>query len=150
MINDYTVLTLPRISKWLKTHPGAYIITDIKDKNIEGLKYIADNYKNDISRYIPQIYFIKEYKEAKNLGFKNIILTLYLNNRSPEKLAEFVDHNKLFAITMPLVKKDYKKILNLMKERNQFIYVHTYNNKETVNKILATPVDGVYTDFLHE
>ena len=150
MINNYTILTLPILSEWLKKHPDAYIITDIKDKNIEGLKYIADNYKNDILRYIPQIYFIKEYAEVKNLGFQNIILTLYLNSRSPEILAEFVDNNKLFALTMHPEKKYFNEILYLMEERNQFVYVHTFNDKEQVEKILTSAVDGVYTDFLYE
>ena len=150
MINNYTILTLLLISKWLKNHTNAYIVTDIKDKNIEALKYIADNYKNDISRYIPQIYFTKEYKEVQKLGFKNIILTLYLNKESPEKIAEFVDNNKLFALTIFLAKKDANRILYLMEERNQFVYVHTYNDKKTVDKILKTSVDGVYTDFLYE
>ena len=150
MINKYTILTLPILSEWLKNHPDAYIITDIKDRNVEGLKYIADNYKNDISRYIPQIYFIKEYDEVKNLGFQNIILTLYLNSRSPKTLAEFVDNNKLFALTMHLEKKYFNEILYLMEERNQFVYVHTFNDKEQVEKILTSAVDGVYTDFLYE
>jgi glycerophosphoryl diester phosphodiesterase len=150
MINNYTILTLSLISEWLKKHPDAYIVTDIKDKNIEGLKYIADNFKEDISRYIPQIYFTKEYQEVKKIGFKNIILTLYLNKESIEKLTKFVDSNKLFALTTYLGKRDSSKILQIMEERNIFVYVHTYNDKKFVDKILKTSVDGIYTDFLYE
>lgn len=150
MINDYTILTLPLLSEWLKTHPDANIVTDIKNKNIEALKYISENFKNDISRYIPQIYFFWEYETVKNLGYDNIILTLYLNNKSPESIAEFADNHKLFAITINMAKKNYNKILYLLKKRNLFVYVHTYNDKNFVEQILTTQVNGIYTDFLYE
>ncbi len=149
MIENLTVVTLPMLTNWLQRHPYTFIVTDMKVENLLSLKYLAENCSRFIFRFIPQIYETSEYEKVKELGFDNIILTLYLNKQIPEEIEEFVRNNKLFAAAMPVGKKDFDEYLRIFKENGVFVYVHTYNDPDIAAELLNTPIDGIYTDFLH-
>ena len=68
MKGGYSSITLTKLSNWLKLHDDAYIVTDVKNNNIAALTYIRDNFPKDISKYIPQIYFLNEYEPVYKLG----------------------------------------------------------------------------------
>ncbi len=150
MTGGYTSLTPESLVNWLDTHKDAYIITDIKNDNIDGLLYLERNFDSYIENFIPQIYFIDEYAEVKSLGYNKIILTMYRNSHSAEDVASFVDKNELYALTTNTSKMETPALLELMEERNVFVYLHTYNRKKVVTSLFESSVDGVYTDFLYE
>ena len=49
-----TPCDIERINSWLKSHPEAYIITDIKGNNFKGLELMMDNIENAADKIIPQ------------------------------------------------------------------------------------------------
>lgn len=149
MINNYRVLTLSLLTDWLRRHPYTFIVTDMKEENLESLGYLADNYKDYLFRFIPQIYETPEYEKVKQMGFENIILALYLNRQTPQEIEKFVKTNRIFAAAMPLGKKNFEKYLEIFEKNGIFVYVHTYNDPETAEKLLNTAIDGIYTDYLH-
>ena len=149
MRNNLTVMTLPMLTEWLQRHPYTYIVTDIKEGNIDGLKYLAENYGRFSCRFIPQIYETFEYEKVKELGFENMILTLYTNKQPLEEIDDFIRNNKIFAVAIPYGKINYDTYMKIFKENDVFVYVHTYNDPEKAAKLLATQIDGLYTDFLY-
>ena len=80
MKNNLTPLSFAGLADWLHAHPGATIVTDVKDDNLRALKKIAADYPDLIDRVIPQIYAFEEYEPVWNMGYRNIILTLYVKN----------------------------------------------------------------------
>lgn len=149
MLNGYTPLTIDLLNGWLRAHPDAYIVTDIRGGNIKGLQYIADRSPDLLDRYIPQIYHRVEYQPARALGFGRIIYTLYSTRDLPEEIAGFAASHALFAVTTNPMKPDFEQILSLLADQGQTVYLHTYNDQALVDELLASlPVHGVYTDFL--
>lgn len=147
MIKNLTQMTLDDLVNWLDKHPGVFIITDIKQRNVNGLKLISRKYKNIRSQIIPQIYQFTEYNPVRNLGFDNIILTLYKKNYSDDILLEFVKRYPVSAVTMPIAKAK-TNLPSKLKRMNIFVYTHTVNQQELVDRLKANGVDGFYTDLL--
>lgn len=63
-----TPLTIDDLANWLMENHGVYIVTDVKNSNVQALKFIKDRYPELINRFIPQIYHFQEYDQVKNMG----------------------------------------------------------------------------------
>jgi len=147
MINGLTQMSLDNLASWMFKHADAYVITDIKSNNLEGLNKISNKYPNLKEHFIPQIYTFEEYAEVKKMGFENIILTLYASNYNDTQVIDFLNNHRVSALTM----QDYrvnKDFIAKLKKLGVFIYAHTVNDKRLKNQLKALGVDGFYTDFL--
>ncbi len=147
MINDWTQMTLNDLALWMMEHPETHIVTDTKEKNIELLTKIGEEYPKIQERIIPQIYTMDEYVRAKYLGYKDIIFTLYRSQYTDEEIVDFAKHHKLLAITMPTNRAKTK----LPKELNAidvYTYTHTINDQDSVKILESYGIDGFYTDVL--
>ena len=139
---------LEGLNQWLLNHPKAFIVTDIKHNNLQGLELINRTIKNAKYKVIPQIYQPDQYQPTIDLGYPFIIWTLYQfpgDNKAAVKAYKQMD---LFAITMPQhrAKQGLAKILN---EPEIPTYVHTINNlAEAKNYQNKYGLSSVYTDFL--
>lgn len=140
-------LTLHDLAKWLDVHDSVYVVTDIKEDNVRALKYISERYPSIIKKVIPQIYFFLEYSKVYELGYHNIILTLYCSSYTDEMVIEFAKKYPLYAVTMwdYRAKTDFSQRL---KQINIRVYAHTVNDTTEMNKLLTNGAYGVYTDFL--
>lgn len=145
--HGYTQMDIAKVLEWLRNHPDAKIITDVKEDNLKVLKQISLMDPYNIDRVIPQIYKFEEYEKVKEFGFKNIVLTLYLSNYSAEQLIDFAKNNHLFGITMSLNKYQSGLGKKLIDEGID-VFVHTINNLEKANLLINEGVKRVYTDTL--
>ena len=139
------------LKKFLEKHPGIYIITDFKKNNIEGLKVLKKYFKNELTQFIPQIYFFEEYNFVKKLGFKNIIFSTYkIPNDNNQKIFTNLNKMELFAITVDPARLRKKFYQDKIKNYNRnFIYVHTVNSWiRLLQYKLFYGADGIYTDKL--
>ena len=146
MVNGYTHLTPDRMAKWMEDHPDAYIVTDIKRDNIKGLGYLRFTYPHLVDRIIPQIYRQDEYETVKELGYENIILTLYMMGNKNQVL-DFMYLDELLAVTMPQVTASTDLPLRLS-ERGVYVYTHTINDLNELLNLKNNGVKGFYTDYL--
>ncbi|MCX7553266.1 hypothetical protein OS175_05205 [Marinicella sp. S1101] len=139
---------LESLNQWLISHPNAYIVTDIKHNNIQGLKLIKHSIENANQRVIPQIYQPEEYQATKDLGYELLIWTLYQFPKENKAVIDAYRQMDLYAITMPQhrAKQGLAKMLN---EPYIPSYVHTINNlAEAKNYQKEHGLTSVYTDFL--
>src|SRR5690606_35990645 len=97
---DLTLLELDEVIEWFVDKEDLYLVTDTKGDNKKLLTYILENHKKSMNKIVPQVYSFEEYEIAKELGFNNIILTLYRSNYTDEEIVEFAKENELFAVTM--------------------------------------------------
>ena len=147
----YKHCTYKTLKKWLNENPTKKIVTDVKDDNIKALIFISKNFENFENRFIPQIYYSKNYNKVRKIGFKDIIWTLYRccsEEEGNDKVISEAKKMKLFAITMPShrsaggLAKELKKI-------NIRTYTHTINSrKKMMKQIFLLGVSEVYTDWL--
>jgi glycerophosphoryl diester phosphodiesterase len=145
---EYEPCTYKSLKKWLKSNPKKKIVTDFKSDNLYVLTFIAKNFNDFEKTFIPQIYNPKEYKKVKNIGFKDIIWTLYRYNKNNKKIIKLTKQMDLFAITMPKnrAQSDLPHLLKINKIRS---YVHTINSMEEY--FIYTnyfEVDQIYSDWI--
>lgn len=145
---ELTQLNLDQLLAWLHAHPDTTIITDIKDRNLEGLAYIAERAGDVKKQFIPQIYGVNEYNPAVELGFRNIIFTLYRTNISDSEVLDFASKNSLVALTLPTTRAVKSTLAQKLKHSGVFVYAHTINKNEVFNFLQSKGVSGIYSDIL--
>jgi len=125
-----------------------FFFTDTKNDNKKLLSLIKENYSDIQDRIIPQVYNQSEYFYAQNLGYKNIIYTLYMSPDSDDEIIDFCKNNNVFAITMPKARALSSDIANRLKEINVFVYAHTVDNQSEFDELKTKGVSGIYTNEL--
>jgi glycerophosphoryl diester phosphodiesterase len=160
MVQGLTQLTLYGLVLWLQKHPDTHIITDFKVRNIEGLRLISQKYPSIVHQIIPQIYSFDEYNDVRNLGYEDIILTLYQSPFPAEQLIRFAKRNKLLAIAMSISKAFNTDLPRKLNDIGVFVYCHTdeiedimekfgaNNMDELMKKLAPIKVNGFYTPYL--
>ena len=146
-VHGFEQMEMENLVNFLRDHKDAYVVTDIKDKNVDTLKKIREVSPETLDQIIPQIYNFSEYNEVKSLGYKNIILTLYKINSPDREIIDFVKANKLYAVTMSRSRLD-SKLFNELKKTNVKIFTHTVNSMDELKKYKEKGVFGFYSDVL--
>lgn len=147
----YTALTLDSLVEWLTAHTDVYIVTDIKEDNVNVLRQIAEKHPEIVPRLIPQIYQYDEYAPVRAMGYANIILTLYRLPTYEDKAngrqnAAFAKAHGLLAVTadVTLAKQSF---VDAFTAAGVPLFVHTVNDAEEQAALRAMGVTGFYTDF---
>lgn len=146
MNQGLTQMTFDDFYLWLKEHRDAKIITDIKERNIEALRQIAQTDYRDY--FIVQVYSEDEIKAAEELGYKNIILTLYRVEYDKERVLDIARKYDLFAITMDSIKAVKDELLKELDKMKVTVLLHTINNQKELATLAEQGADGFYTDFI--
>ena len=146
MAHNLTQMSLLSLYRWLSKHHDAHIITDVKNHNLEALSLISKTAGNLKDRFIPQIYDPSELKPVEKMRFKDVILTLYRTALTDTELFEFVNRNKIFAITIPVRKAFSFGRIGELGQKGISIYVHTVNRIDVFEYLRKKGVYGVYTD----
>jgi glycerophosphoryl diester phosphodiesterase len=143
---NFTLLDMEALYEWLLKYQDAHIVTDIKKDNVRMLTYIKTRYPGVQKRIIPQIYQFEEYEPVRELGYENIILTLYCMDKPESEIVKFAGENELFAVTMD-EEQGFSTLPNLLKQVNTLSYVYTINDLATAEKLKKNGVFGIYTDY---
>ena len=141
-------MSLADLYVWMLEHEDVYVVTDVKEQNVTALRWIARSSGGLQERFIPQVYQLAEFGEARELGYRNIILTLYRIEELRERVFEFAMEHDLFAITMPPHSALDDSFAERLTTRGVFVYVHTINSLEKWNELRRRGVTGIYTDFI--
>ena len=151
IFDAYTSLTLDTLVLWLAEHPDVYIVTDIKEDNVNVLRHIANEHPEIVPRLIPQIYQYAEYAPVRAMGYSNIILTLYRLPTYEEKIngkqnAQFAKSHGLLAVTadVTLAKQSF---VRAFAAADVPLFVHTVNDPAEQEILRAMGVSGFYTDY---
>lgn len=149
MAGGETQLTLAGMKAWLEDHPDAYIVTDIKENNVAGLRSMKEAFGEQYLQVIPQIYEPSNYQPIKDMGYLNIIFTLYVTSLPTSEIIDKINELDLFAVTVSPHKFEFQKILDASIAANKFVYVHTYNTVAEYEYFMDLGVGGLYTDYLY-
>ncbi len=146
----YTPLWLDSLATFLEEHPDIYIITDIKDRNVEGAAKIAADYPHLTDRFIVQIYDGSEYDPVREAGFEHIIYTLYRldwhGKTDTAALSAFAAEHPLLAYTFSYELCDVEGYVDGMKNAGVPLYIHTVNGETEQEMYFEMGIDGIYTD----
>jgi len=146
MKNDLTQMSLADLLNWLNVHSNAVIVTDFKEKNVNGLAFIKNNFTEYAERFIPQVYSRKEYQAVKNMGYKKIIVSLYKNRPSDRQIIDFVSCNDVYAVTISAGRILNTDIAFKLLDFDVNIFAHTVNSRKIKEALKLKGVNGFYTD----
>ena len=146
--SPYHQCTLQELAQWMEKHPKMILITDIKKNNIKALELISKKIINFKHRVIPQIYQPENYSRIKQLGFNNIIWTLYKFNGNNYDVLSWVNQMEgLYAVTMP-TERAITGLGRHLQESGIYTYTHTINKTSALEFYQNLGIDNIYTDFL--
>jgi len=143
---EFKSCTLDQLVDWLNENPDARIVTDTKEVNSTALAHIAEQYPDEIDRFIPQIYRMEDYEPVRGLGFDDVILTLYQWSGGDDAIVDAARGKDLFAVTIPAFRAPY--LAMKFKNAGHRVYAHTINTEETFSLLRHFGVDEIYTDSL--
>lgn len=142
--------TLASLAEWLRHHPDARIVTDIKQRNGDGLARIAEHYPDLQERFVPQVYRPGEYFMARRLGFDDVIWTLYRYPGSDDEVLAVLDTMDLYGLTMTQAHAERGLARRARERRGVLSWAHTLNTREELDNFRALGVTEIYTDWLVE
>lgn len=140
-----TTLGLEDVLQWAGGKGDVYIVTDIRDGNVDALRKIRDKHGKFQNRVIPQVYSYREYDEVSRLGYGNIILTLYRMKIEPGEVLSFCRERLPFAVTMHW-RIAQSGLADLLHDNHVVVYAHTVNDPEMFSALTTVGVFGIYTD----
>ncbi len=141
-------LSLEDLESWLLDNPGVLVITDIKERNIDGLRLIAEEYPEHRHRIVPQIYRPESYPKVRKMGYDHVVFTLYRSDLSDQQVIDFATDSPLFGVTMPIRHATEGTLPSELAAHGVRVFVHTVNDYPTVDMLRTQGVYGVYTDWL--
>ncbi len=143
-----TPMALPQLLGWLRTHEDAYIVTDVKHRNIDGLAAIAAEAADLQARFVPQIYHRSELEPVHELGYEHVIFTLYRSQATDDDVVEFARERELLAVTLPEGRARKSSLAWRLGHVGTPAYAHTLNDPLKARRLRARGVTGLYTDHL--
>lgn len=149
MINDQTPIDLSRLRDWLAEHQDAYIVTDIRGRDLYGLQRIKAELGPQQRQIIPQLYQAHRYPDIRALGYEHVIFTLYDTRMDTDALLDFIRTTPLYAVTLNPARPDAARLIAELRNGDVPLYVHTFNEPDDLARFRAQGVHGLYTDFLH-
>jgi glycerophosphoryl diester phosphodiesterase len=152
IVGRYESMDLDKLAQWLENHEDVSIITDIKIDNIKALELIKNKHPEIIKQVIPQIYSYREFDKVNALGYKRIILSLYMmkirEKTDTKTIIKFAKTKEIFAVAMA------KELIDIIEDEEEYfknniaVYVHTTNSLIEARKIIQYGFAGVYSDSL--
>lgn len=144
----FEVLTFEKLAGILEKHKDIRIVTDTKGDNIQLLTAISEQYPKLEDRFIPQIYDYDQWSKVKDLGYTDVIFTMYaMADPDLKKLASFVKEHNIYAVTMP----DYfaeRGYCSKLSGKGIKVYIHPVSSYEDAQCFFKMGAYGVYSGSL--
>lgn len=151
----YTTMSFKDIVNYMEDHRDMYLIIDsksTKDATIRKVyeKIVQEASGDVLSRIIPQAYNDSTYKRILNVhDFDSMLFTCYTMNKvNEDRITNLCAFNGIKVLTIDS-KLYTKSLVDKCNTKGIKLYMNTYNNKKTVDKLRKSGVYGFYTDFLN-
>ncbi len=143
-----THMDLTQLAELMRRHPDWVLVTDVKARNLEALKRMVELLPDAENRVIPQIYQPDEYRAVRELGYQQVIWTLYQYAGDSAAVIAHTERMALVAITLS-VQRAQSGLALALAQRGIRTYVHTINDEGQWTLLRDNwGVDSIYTDFM--
>ncbi len=145
--SELTLLDADMLLDWLSKHDDCYIITDGKCDNLPFLEALYTMAGEQADRFIPQAYSFEEFRQIRELGFENVILTLYwFDTVDVLLLKDFVSNSDPWAVTVSGDRLT-SELLEVLAPSDVPVYAHTVNDLSFFEQWEEQGLYGIYTDY---
>lgn len=148
----YTPTWLGNLCEFLEQTPGLYIVTDVKDNNIAAARKIKEQQPKLMDRFIIQVYSRAEYNAIRDMGFQQIIFSLYkmtwAEKTNAAALVRFAEEHKILGYTVSTEIYHVPGLISGLKKAGVPIFLHTVNEPAEQAYYFKNGIYAVYTDTL--
>lgn len=146
----FTSLTVADLADWLRSHSDAAVVTDVKERNVEAARLLADACPDLLDRFIVQIYAPEQYAAVRACGFSHVWLTLYQLpwevKTDTALLGQYVRACGLEALVFSVELVPRAGYVDELLALGVPLYAHTANTAEEQDALRAAGIFGIYTD----
>ena len=151
---QFTLMTAADVAEQMKADEDLYIITDMKMSFGQGLRMLREHVKGMQDRVIVQIYSASAYDTARDLGYRNVIFTLFRQTKDDEKLMRQMralsERAPLVGFTIEEERVRTTQLAQTALELGVPVYSHTVNSKTLADTLREIGVTAFYTDCVGE
>ncbi len=141
---------LDRLAEWMRANPDVRVVTDAKSNPLKAHELIAARHPDIRGQFIPQAYTPDEIKVLRELGFEDVIFSIYRYAGNDQRILNDVLTWRPTALAMP-VDRARNGLLNLIALQSETpAFVHTVNDPTIAGCLKAMGAFGLYTDDISE
>ncbi len=145
-----TTMSLEMLAEYMYAHKDFYVVTDVKDDLVAFCQHLNDTYPALKDRFIIQIYHDDQYAPVHDMGFNNIIYTLYNTydeERDPARIYSFLTEHELVGVTFwDFWAVPGDALFEALRSSNVPMYVHTVNSPDSMKEFFDLGITAIYTD----
>jgi hypothetical protein len=119
--SDLTPLDLKRTLDWLSRHKDSLIIAFSDQRSIEFSKYLYDNYKEALHRFVIVVDTFEKYHRLAYLEVDKIVLDADALKNSPDEIEQFIEENPVYMVVTSNERMSEEKKNNIAKLTNLYI-----------------------------
>lgn len=144
----YHPCTMASLAEWLREHEGARIVLDLKARALDAYGAIAGTYPDLLGRLIPQVYQPEDWATVRDMGYGDVIWTLYQYDGDNDAVLGWLAKMDLPGLVMPPERLEAGLALRAREATGVLTWVHTINSRAELEAVLEAGAAEVFTDVL--
>lgn len=144
----FTPCTLETLTGWMRDHPKVRIVLDLKSGALEAYDWIARTYPDLRPRFVPQIYQPDEYRPVRDMGFPDLIWSLYQYEGDAAAVLKALTRMDLLGLAMPPERLEAGLARQARDATGVLAWVHTLNTEADLAAAIEAGATEIFTDVL--
>ncbi|WP_374644818.1 sulfatase-like hydrolase/transferase [Tabrizicola sp.] len=140
--------TLASLADWLRGHEGVRVVLDLKAGALDAYGAIAETYPDLLGRLIPQVYQPEDWARVRDMGYDDVIWTLYQYDGDSDAVLGWLARMDLPGLVMPPERLEAGLALRARAATGVLTWVHTINSRAELEAVLEAGASEVFTDVL--
>lgn len=152
---EYTPLDFTGVLQLLKEYEDVFLILDGKVSSAADTERLYEKVgaaleksgSKVMNRLIPQMFYKKDIKILRQLGFQDIVYVVGREAYSFESIATFCSEHGIRVVSLSANRTEEEFVKELAKNDIE-VYMYTFNDVEKMKPYLEMGARGFFTDFL--
>ncbi|MBA3910577.1 MAG: hypothetical protein C0524_11990 [Rhodobacter sp.] len=140
--------TLASLAGWMRANGGVRIVLDLKAGAVEAYRKIAETYPDLGSRFVPQIYQPEDYRAVRDMGYGDVIWSLYQYGGGTLDVLAWLQRMDLLGLAMPPERLSTGLARQAREATGVLSWVHTLNTLAEFDAALQAGAAEIFTDSL--
>lgn len=144
----FTPCTLQTLAGWLAANPDVRVVLDLKSGAMEAYGRIAETHPDLRARLIPQFYQPQDYGRLRDMGYADVIWSLYQYSGDDASVLQALRGMDLLGLAMPPERLAAGLARKARAATGVLSWVHTINTASDLDAALQAGAAEVFTDRL--
>lgn len=144
----FTPCTLDTLADWVRQTPDVRIVLDLKSGGVEAYAQLAAAHPDLMARFVPQVYQPQDYATVRDLGYADVIWSLYQYTGDDASVLAALPQMDLLGLAMPPERLQTGLARAARDATGVLTWTHTVNTLAELDAALQSGAAEVFTDDL--